>query len=238
MSQKWRRVITAYERNLEEVRELTPNSPLIATLEEEIQEMDGLLDSNYPQATEVLRGGIYETEFLETFLSNYPESAESPQVSLALGQAYARLDRQVEAVDKFLQAWQSDAESQAGQTAIRGLRTLTPRLQSLGALQQLATECDDPALQDAAGQRLATLAPKFDELANGADYLKRYPAGQQADVVARRIDQLADELYGELILYQSVGDHVKGIARIQQILTHAPNSPAAERLRAKIVLEG
>ena len=43
---------------------------------------------------------------------------------------------------------------------------------------------------------------------------------------------------GELILYQSVGDHVKGIERIQKILTYAPNSPAAERLRDRMVLEG
>ena len=36
---------------------------------------------------------------------------------------------------------------------------------------------------------------------------------------------------------QTVGDHVKGIEGIQQILTHAPNSPAAERLRERMVLE-
>jgi predicted Zn-dependent protease len=238
MSQEWRQVMTAYETNIEEIRELTPDSPLLATLEGEVQEMDALLAANYPQATEILQGGIYETEFLETFLSNYPDSAETSQVSLALGQAYARLDREEEAVDRFLHAWKADPESTAGQTAIRGLRTVTPRLKSLGALEQLVTECDDPTLREAADQRLATLARSFDELANGADYLKRYPSGQQADVVTLRLDQLADELYGELVLYQSVGDHVKGIERIQQILTHAPNSPAAERLREKMVLEG
>jgi len=238
MSQVWRNVITAYERNIEEVRGLTPDSLLIASLEVEVQEMESLLEANYPQTVKILQGGVYETEFLETLISNYPDSPEIPQVSLALGEAYARLGRQVEAVDNFLQAWKSDPESEAGQTAIRGLRSLTPRLKSLGALEQLATECDDPALQEAARQRLAALAPTFETLANGADYLKRYPTGLQADVVAQRIDRLADELYGELVLYQSVGDHVKGIERIQQILTHAPNSPAAERLREKIVLEG
>jgi hypothetical protein len=30
---------------------------------------------------------------------------------------------------------------------------------------------------------------------------------------------------------------VKGIERIQQILTYAPQSPAAERLRARMVVE-
>lgn len=238
MYQKWRQVMTVYDENIDEVRELTPESPLIAKLEEQVGEMKGLLADNYPRAVEILQEGVYETEFLETFLANYPDSPEIPTVSLALGEAYARLGRQQEAVDNFLHAWQADPESEAGQRALRGLRNVTPRLESLGALEQLATESSDDALQSAAIERLVALAPAFEELANGADYLKRYPDGRQADVVARRIDQLADELYGELVLYQSVGDHVKGIERIQEILTYAPNSPAAERLREKIVLEG
>jgi predicted Zn-dependent protease len=237
MSQEWRRVITAYQRHIGEVQELSPESPLIADLEKEVRELDALLETNYPTALEVFQGGIYETDFLQTFANNYPESPEIPRVSLALGEAYARLGRQEEAVDRFLQAWKSDPESQAGQKAIRGLKTVTPRLDSLGALEQLATESDDPSLRVAATERLQAQATDFEDLANGADYLKKYPAGLQADIVALRIDQLADELYGELVLYQSVGDHVKGIERIQQILTYAPNSPAAERLREKIVLE-
>ena len=238
MSQEWRQVMTAYQRNIDEVHELTPESPLIADLEEDVRGLDSLLETNYPTALEVLQGGIYETDFLQTFANNYPDSPEIPRVSLALGEAYARLGRQEEAVDRFLQAWKSDPESQAGQKAVRGLKTVTPRLDSLGALEQLATESDDPSLRVAATERLQAQATDFEDLANGADYLKRYPAGQQADIVAQRIDQLADELYGELVLYQSVGDHVKGIERIQQILTYAPNSPAAQRLREKIVLEG
>ncbi len=238
MSQEWRRVMAAYERHIDQVRQLTPESPLIATLETEVQQLDGLLETNYPEAEAILEGGIYETEFLETFQGNYPDSPEIPRVSLALGEAYARLGRQEEAVDNFLRAWKADPDSDAGTRAMRGLRTVTPRLESLGALEQLATESEDPVLQEAARERLASLAPSFDDLENGADYLKRYPSGLHVDIVSRRIDQLADELYGELVLYQSVGDHVKGIERIQEILTYAPNSPAAERLREKIVLEG
>jgi predicted Zn-dependent protease len=237
MAQEWRHVIAAYDRDLEEVRELTPESPLIADLEEQVDEMNQILTANYPEALEVLEGGVFQTGFLETFINNYPESPEASRVALSLGEAYARLGRQEEAVDHFLQAWKADPGSPAGKKAIRGLQTVTPRLESLGALEQLATESDEPELQDAANQRLQALAPQFEEMANGPDHLKRFPSGQQADVVNQRINQLADEMYAELVLYQSVGDHVKGIERIQQILTYAPDSPAAERLREKIVLE-
>lgn len=238
LSQNWRQVKSAYETNLEEVQALTPDSPVIATLTKEIAEIDSLLITNYPLATGVLEAGVYETEFLETFVGNYPESPEIPQVSLALGEAYARLGRQEDAVAQFLEAWKAEPDSPAGQKALRGLRNVTPRLESLGALQKLATEADDAEIRKVASERLQGLASRFEELANGADYLKRYPDGEQAEVVSERLNLLADELYGEMILYQSVGDHVKGIERIQQILTYAPNSPAAERLREKIVLEG
>ena len=49
---------------------------------------------------------------------------------------------------------------------------------------------------------------------------------------------LAQNLYGEMVLYQSVGDHVKALDRIQKILTYAPLSPAAERLRDSAVVQG
>ncbi len=49
---------------------------------------------------------------------------------------------------------------------------------------------------------------------------------------------LAENLYGEVVLYQSVGDHLKAIDRIQQILTHAPASPAAQKLLDRVVLPG
>ncbi len=237
-SQEWKPVIADYERNLDEVKSLTPDSPLVETLATELEAMEATLRDNYPKAVEIMQGGIYETEFLEAFAVNYPNSPEIPQVSLALGEAYARLGREEDAVSRFLRAWKADPESASGLRARTGLRNVTPRLTSLAALEQLAQESDDSEIRDTATQRLKALASRFEELSNGANYLAEYPEGQHATAVAKRLDQLADELYGELVLYQSVGDHVKGIERIQQILTYAPNSPAAQRLREKMVLEG
>ena len=54
--------------------------------------------------------------------------------------------------------------------------------------------------------------------------------------VIERLNILADNLYGEVVLYQSVGDSVKAMERINKILTHAPLSPAAEKLRDRAVL--
>ena len=237
LSRDWTRLILAYESELKQVRALTPDSPLVAQLGEEIDSFDEQRRELYPDAVEIFRGGIFETEFLETFASNYPDSPEKPQVALALGDAYSRLGRQSQAVERYLEASAAAPGSEAGERAARGLRNLAVHLEELSALQRLAWESADPQLRELAGQRLATLASEYKELANGAKYLKTYPDGDQVTVVSQRIDELAEALFGEVILYQSVGDHVKGIERIQKILTYAPQSPAAERLRARMVVE-
>ena len=230
------KLIALYARHLDEVRELTPESPLIAILDEEIAGFGTSRDELYPKAQEVLAGGIYETGFLETFLSNFAGASEVPDVALALATAYSRLGRQADAVGLYMQA-AAAADSAAGQRASRGLRNLASVLDRLDALQRLASDSDDPEVRRLAGERLAKLASTYKELANGAAYLKSYPTGEWAAAINERLNSLAEKLHGEVILYQTVGDHVKGIERIQQILTHAPNSPAAERLRERMVLE-
>jgi hypothetical protein len=47
---------------------------------------------------------------------------------------------------------------------------------------------------------------------------------------------LADNLYAEVILYQGLGDPVRAVERINKILTNAPLSPAAGKLRDRAVL--
>ena len=163
-----------------------------------------------------------------------PEAAE---VALALATAYSRLGRQSDAVAHYLDVWERATDSETREKAQAGLRSLAPGLKQLSALEQLTSMSEDPDLQSLAAERLRLLAPKYEDMANGADYLRQFPRGGHVETVNQRLNQLADKLYGELILYQSVGDHVKGLERIQKILTYAPQSPAAERLRDRIVLE-
>ena len=53
-----------------------------------------------------------------------------------------------------------------------------------------------------------------------------------------RLETLAQNLYGEIVLYQELGDGVKALERIQDILAHAPDTAAAESLRERAVLDG
>lgn len=236
LSRDYGRLLTAWREQLEEVRTASPESAYATALERDQVEMKQALSALYPKAAELFRRGDYETSFLETFVSNYPEAPELPEVSLALGDAYARLGRAPDAVKAYLAAWKAAPQAPPGRRAQTGLRALTSRLEDLAALQELALQADDAELQSLAATRLSALAPKYSQVADGAEYLRRFPTGEHAEAIGARLRALADNLYGEMVLYQSVGDHMKALERIQKILTYAPASPAAERLRERTTL--
>jgi Zn-dependent protease with chaperone function len=236
LSRDYGLVIRKYREELASVRALDAKSELVPALEAEITDLDAKRKEVYPKAVQVLGGGIYETSFLVSFLSNFPDAKESPEVALALGDAYSRLGNQTEGVSRYLAAWQSSPESQQGKRARAGLRNLAPNLKELSALQQLALQERDPEIRKVAGDRLAREVKTYDDVANGAEYLRRYPDGQYAGAVLDRLNVLADNLYAEVILYQGMGDPVRAVERINKILTHAPLSPAAGKLRDRAVL--
>jgi predicted Zn-dependent protease len=238
LSRDYGSVIAAYRSEIDVVRMLTPESALLETLSAEIAEMSTAVEGLYPKAISVLEGGVYETSFLQSFLSNFPDSERSPEVALALGTAYSRLGREADAVEQLAHVWESAPESDHGARAARGLRALVPLLEELAALEMLAGQERDEELQGLAAARLEQLVPRYKELRNGAQYLKRFPEGRHAEAVAERLDELAEHVYREMTLYQQLGDVAKAVDRASRILEHAPLSPAAERLTRSLEKEG
>ncbi len=237
LSRDYGAVLRMYRKELAEVKEVEPKSDLIASLDGEVSDLDAKRKDLYPRAVKTLEGGIYETSFLESFLSNFPDAGQVPEVALALGDAYARLGNRTEAVTQYLKAWDAGPESKEGKRAAAGLRILAPNLQELAALQQMAEQSKDPELKRVADERLSSVAKSYDDIKNGAEYLRRYPEGPYVVPVIERLNVLADNLYGEVVLYRSMGDTMKAMERINKILTEAPLSPAAAKLRDQAVLE-
>jgi Zn-dependent protease with chaperone function len=235
-SRDYGHVLALYEEEINILFDLTPESPALVEFRAERQALRTQRDELLPSALAVWKSGVYGTPFLEVFLSNYPDAPEAPAVHLALGEAYARTSRQADAVDQFLEAWKADPQGPSGEAARRGLRNLAPALDQLTALAELAAQEQDADLRRLAEERLAGKAATYSNIADGAAYLERYPTGPYVEAVTLRLNSLAEGLFGELLLYQSVGDQMKAMDRIQRILTHAPLSPAASRLMAKVTL--
>lgn len=229
-------LVRRYREEVAAVRAIDPKSDLLPALEAEIADLEKQRKDSYARAVEVLGGGVYETSFLESFLSNYPDAEQAPEVGLALGDAYSRLGNQTEAVSRYLTTWEAAPESAEGKRARAGLRMLAPNLEELAALQQLALQERDAEIKKIADERLATMIKSYGDVTNGAEYLRRYPEGPHVPQVITRLNTLADNLYAEVVLYQGVGDAVKAMDRMNKILTHAPLSPAAEKLRDQAVL--
>jgi predicted Zn-dependent protease len=236
LSRDYGSLIRTYRKTRDEVAQATPQSPFLATVDSEITDFDNKLKELYPRAVLVLKGGVYETSFLVSFLSNFPQAPEVPQVTLGLGDAYSRLGNETGAVTQYLAVIQAGDNGETRRARL-GLRTLVPNLKELAALQQMVDQDKDLDLKRAAADRLDTMAKAYDELKNGDEYLKRFPKGTHVPEVLDRLNVLADNLYGEVVLYQGVGDTVKAMERINQILTHAPLSPAAARLRDRAQVE-
>jgi predicted Zn-dependent protease len=236
LSRDYGAVVRGYREEIAAVRALDPKSDLLPALDGEIADLEKQRREVLPRALEVLDGGVYETSFLESFLSNFPDAAQAPEVGLALGDAYSRLGNQTEAVSRYLTTWEAAPQSPEGKRAQAGLRNLAPSLKELAALQQLTLQDRDPEIKKMATDRLSAVVKNYDDLTNGAEYLRRYPEGQHAPLVLDRLNILADNLYAEVVLYQGMGDAVKAMDRINKILTHAPLSPAAEKLRDRVLL--
>jgi predicted Zn-dependent protease len=231
LSRDYGDVVRTYREEVAAVAALEPKSELIENLNTEIKDLDLKRKELYPEAVKVLDRGVYETSFLVAFLSNFPDSPRVPEVALALGDAYSRLGNPTEAVTRYLEAWESAPESPEGKRAGTGLRMLASSLDQLAALQQLAAQDRDAELKKMANERLATAAKSYSDVANGAEYLRRFPEGEHVATVLSRLNILADNLHAEVVLYQGMGDSVKAMERMNKILTHAPLSPAAQRLR-------
>lgn len=237
LSRDYGRLIDVYAQQIVTVESLSPRSPLIKTLKGEKATLEKASQDLFPKSLEIWSSGIYQTPFLETFLSNYPDAEQVPRVALALGDAYSRSRREADAVEQYLRAMTAGPDTESGQRALQGLRNLAPYLDELAALQMLADDIGDGEVARLARERLDEQVDKFKTLRNGSLYLSRYPHSQHQGAVHQRLEKLAQNLYGEVVLYQNLGDHVKALERIQQILEHAPMTPAAEALREKAILD-
>ncbi|MEM8963136.1 MAG: M48 family metalloprotease, partial [Acidobacteriota bacterium] len=230
-------VLASYDEQLEIVASLDADSDFLDTLQTERRDLREKADELFPTARKVWEGGVYETPFLHVFLSNYPDAEERAAVALALGNGYARLGRQADAVSQYLHVIEIEPESKQAEVALRGLRNLAPALDDMTALAELGDTTGDAEIRQLAKTRLDKLADSYELISDGAAYLDRFPNGAHAEVIRDRLDTLAQNLYGEVVLYQAIGDSVKAVERINLILLHAPLSPAARTLRDKAVLD-
>ncbi len=148
LSRDYGAVLKLYRQELAEVKALDARSDLIRALEGEISDLEAKRKELYPRAVEVLGGGVYETSFLVSFLSNFPEAPRGARSSPRPGRRLQPPRQPHGSRDPYLKAWETAPESTEGKRARTGLRILAPNLQELAALQQMAEQDQGPRAEE------------------------------------------------------------------------------------------
>lgn len=231
LSRNYTTLIDAYDRVRQQVLDLDPDSSLPSKLEAEISEIRGLRADARTAFVEAWAGGVLQTESLEALLANYPDFEQRTVARLQLADRYARLERSAEAVDQYLAVIEEDPNSEAAGSANNALSSLVASVDDLCALEKLRQQKVAAEIARRAGEELDRAATSFSSLKAGADYLACSPGSEETDQVRQRLEVLAQSRLADVLLHQKIGNSAKAVQGIDEILTHAPWTDAADRLR-------
>lgn len=231
LSRDYTALLDRYQQVADEVENLDPESSLPKVLKQEATEVRELRRRSRDDFLQAYQGGVIQTETLEALLANYADFEAEAEARLQLADRYARLDRPGDAVEQYLSVLEQDPDSEHGQRAQRALTALVDSVQDLCALERLRRQQLDAAVATHAGEALASAVADFVSLAAGADYLACSEDGAHVDAVRARLEVLAESRLADVLLHQSIGNAAKAVQGIDDILTHAPWTEAADRLR-------
>ncbi len=231
LSRNYTALVTTYQNAAQEVLQDDPESTLPETLRQEVKEIEGSSAEARQDFFDIYQAGVMQTETLEALLANFPDFDDRAAARLQLADRYARLERQPEAVAQYLLVIEAEPESEQAAGARRALAVLVKAVDDLCALELLRTQQADSAAADLARETLAAKAKSFHDLETGAAYLKCAPTGTMISLVRDRLEVLAQSRLAEVLLYQRIGNAASAVAGIDDILTHAPWTEAANRLR-------
>lgn len=231
LSRNYTTLIDAYDHVRRQVLDLDPDSSLPPKLETEIDEIRELRAGARTAFVEAWAAGVLQTEALEALLANYPDFDQRTAARLQLADRYARLERYTEAVDQYLAVIDEEPDSEAAGSANNALASLLASVDDLCALDKLGRQKVAPEIARRAGEELERTATSFSSLKAGADYLACSPSGKETDEVRKRLEVLAESRLADVLLHQKIGNGAKAVEGINDILTHAPWTDAADRLR-------
>ncbi len=233
LSRNYHDLLTAHQELLAQVQVDDEESPLIAEINASIGEVRELRDAARSAFAEAYHEGVMQTESIEAMLANYPDFDEAASARLKLAQGYTRLERPLAAIEQFVRISNDFPDSEEAVASRRAMRVLVTSLDDLCALDRLNSQESDPILAEQAQDKLAAVAETFDDLANGAAYLECAPEGLVVEAVRARLEVLAESRLADVLLHQRIGNGAQAVDGIDDILTHAPWTEAANRLRQR-----
>jgi len=222
-----------YTSNINEIQTDDPQSHLLSKLKGDLEKMNKERDGMLSLYEQVLAKQSYDTQMLERFLSNFPNSSRVPEVEFQLAENYRLLNKTQQAVELHLKILAG--ESSWKEKARERLLQLIPRLEDLSATYKLAAQTQEAGISKPAMERMRELASTFKTLQNGYEFRRGYPGTDFDKPVIEQMNQLAENALHQGKLYQAVGEYQKALDQYSMILRYGSDLPVADQVRDTIV---
>ncbi len=227
------KLLEVYETNLKEIQQEDPNAALLGTLKQNFEKVKKEKETVLPTYEEVLAKQSFDTQMLERFLSNFPDSSRVPEVQFQLAENYRILNKNSQAVELHLKLLEKDSNWK--EKARERLLQLIPRLEDLASSHKLATQTKDATIANLSSERMRAIASTFKSLQNGYEFRRSFPGSQLDKDVAKRMNQLALDALKQGKLYQAVGEYQKALDQYSMILRYGSDLPVADQVRDTLV---
>jgi predicted Zn-dependent protease len=228
------KLVRMYKENLSEIQD-DESTELRTKLEKNLEQVNKDLTEAAPLYEEVLKKEMFDTEMLQRYLSNYPESSRIPEVKFRLAENYRILKKNSDAVKLYLEVISDEKGNGWKEQSRSSLLHMVPALDDLSAAYRIAQDSRDPELQRASAERMKELSDSFTKLENGYEFRRKYPTSEFEKPVREQMTKLASNTLHQAKLYQAVGEHQKALDHYNQILRYCSDLPIADQVKDTII---
>jgi predicted Zn-dependent protease len=212
-----------------------PPSELLTKLEKRQEELKKETADIKPEYEKILSKESFDTETLQRFISNYPESNQLAEVQFRLAENYRITNKKPEAVDLYLNVLKSNASSEWKEKSKTSLLLTLKGIEDLSACYKVSQESKDPQLIAASEERMKTLSVTFSSLKIGYEFRRAYHSSAYEKPVRERMTKLGDETLHKAKLYQAVGEYQKALDHYNEILRYCSDLPIADQVKDSII---
>lgn len=224
-----------YQDNIDDVKGDPSSTEFSTKVQRDLEKLDKDKVAVGPLYDEVLAKGLFDTEMLQRYLSNFPASPRSPEIQFRLAENYRLLHKYPDAADLYLKVLNTQEDSEWKQQSKDSLLHMVSNLTDLTACYRIATNNVDPALAAAATSRMKSLTGSFVSLQNGYDFRRAYPGSDYEKTVTDRMSSLATDVVHQGKLYQAIGEYQKALDEYNQVLRYCSDLPVADQVKDQVI---
>lgn len=211
------------------------SADFIKKLQLGLQKVEKDRDAVLPTYDEVLAKGMFDTEMLKRYLSNFPDSPRTSEIKFHLAENYRILQKYPDATDLYLAVLSSNEDSEWKTKARASLAQMVSNLGDLTACFKIATQTGNPELALSAQARMKTLSVSFDTMKNGYEFRRSFPGSTFEKPVLDRLNNLASDAVHQGKLYQAIGEYQKALDQYNLVLKYCSDMPIADQVKDTVV---